>query len=208
VALVLTGLSLSGCGLLSSGDDDAKAGASPSATVTSPTASGSAGTSPASPSGTTSSTATPSSSTTADSLGDPVKTVPGFVDNAKVTLDVFAIRRTGDLAVIQLKLNVDAAAEGSPQVAQTFGDGSTETGAKDLDSMDGVQLVDAAAGKVYLAATNTDGGCLCSEDLGGAIIEPGQSTMLDVTFAAPPDDLSSIDVRVPSFGTIPAVPVQ
>ncbi|MEP7092297.1 MAG: hypothetical protein ABI776_19500, partial [Nocardioidaceae bacterium] len=164
------------------------------------------------PSGVSSSTGTPSASPsdgpTPSDLGDPFTTLSGFVDDKSVALEVFPVKRSGELAVLQLRMTVDPAAKDRAQIAQTFDDGNFKTGAEGLDSMDGVELVDGARGKVYLAATDTGRRCLCSQNLGATIVEPGQSVSLDVTFAAPPAAASSVDVRIPAFGTVSSVPVQ
>lgn len=194
-ALAAAALLLTGC----SGGGDAKDSSSAGSSSSSADA-------PSSSSG--DETASASASASASPQGEPFTTVKGFVDDTEVTLDVYPLRRNGDLVVLQLRMNVSPQAEDSSQVAATFDDGDGETGSNDLDSLDGLELVDGENGKVYLVATDTDHRCLCSEGLGSAIVDPGQSVTLDASFAAPPEDVSSVDLRIPSFGTTADVPVQ
>lgn len=51
------------------------------------------------------------------------------------------------------------------------------------------------------------GYCVCSTALSGVFLKPGSTVVLSATFAAPPDDVESMEVEVPLFGTFPDVPV-
>lgn len=197
-ALAAAALLLTGC----SGGGDAKDSSSASSS------SSSAGSSSSRADAPSSSSADENASASASPQGEPFTTVKGFVDDTEVTLDAYPLRRNGDLVVLQLRMNVPPEAKDSSQVAATFDDGDGETGSNDLDSLDGLELVDGENGKVYLVATDTDHRCVCSEGLGSAIVDPGQSVTLDASFAAPPEDVSSVDLRIPSFGTTAEVPVQ
>ena len=198
-ALAAAALLMTGCSGGGDAKDSSSAGSSSSSADDSSSSSADAS---------SSSSADETASASASPQGEPFTTVKGFVDDTEVTVDVYPLRRNGDLVVLQLRMNVSPEAEDSPQVAATFDDGDSETGSNDLDSLDGLELVDGENSKVYLVATDTDHRCLCSEGLGSAIIDPGQSVTLDASFAAPPEDVSSLDLRVPSFGTTADVPVQ
>jgi hypothetical protein len=67
--------------------------------------------------------------------------------------------------------------------------------------------VDSARRKVYLPASDGKGNCLCSRDLKGDL-EPGHTYTFYATYAAPPAEVSVLDVSFPQFGTVSRVPVQ
>ena len=97
--------------------------------------------------------------------------------------------------------------DGTFMLLNSLGDGNTETSSKALTSVDGVRLVDPVAKKAYLPAVTADGQCVCSPD-DGATGEVRSSVWVTVTFAAPPAELTMINVTVPTFGTFTDVPVR
>ena len=72
---------------------------------------------------------------------------------------------------------------------------------------DGVRLVDSARRKLYLAASDGKGNCLCTRGLQGDL-EPGHTYTFYATYAAPPAEVAALDVSFPQFGTVSRVPVQ
>lgn len=68
----------------------------------------------------------------------------------------------------------------------------------------GLTLVDPSARKAYLVARDDDGKCLCSDTPDLAAFA---TTVVGAQFAAPPADLSQIDVVLPKFGVLRGVPV-
>ena len=74
--------------------------------------------------------------------------------------------------------------------------------------MDGIQLVDGKHSKLYLVASDGDGTCLCSRGLSAVFLDSGEPLLLSATYAAPPADVTAVDVRVPNFGIITNVPVS
>ena len=67
--------------------------------------------------------------------------------------------------------------------------------------------MDNARRKVYLAASDGKGSCLCTRNLRGNL-EPGETYTFYATYAAPPAEATALDVSFPNFGTISRVPVH
>lgn len=131
-----------------------------------------------------------------------------------VRADLAPLQRRGDLVVLNLVLT-HTGNEGSWQVSAGLDDGTTnglEGSAQEQDparnSVDGITLVDGENAKRYLVARDERGWCVCSSSLSRVFLEPGGSVVLSATFAAPPEDVETLDVEVPLFGTFAAVPVQ
>jgi hypothetical protein len=141
-------------------------------------------------------------------LGAPAATRDGTADDQKATLAVYPVRRSDTLAVMHFTVTVDPAAEDGIFVFELFSDGDSTTGdAASATSVDGVRLVDSARRKVYLAASDGKGMCLCSRALRG-YLEPGNTYTFYATYAAPPAEVTALDVSFPNFGTVSRVPVQ
>ena len=76
------------------------------------------------------------------------------------------------------------------------------------DAADGLQLVDGKNAKLYLVASDGQGRCLCSRNLSNLFLDYGNPVPLSASFAAPPADITAVQVRIPGFGTVKNVPVQ
>ena len=132
----------------------------------------------------------------------------GTADDQKATLAVYPVRRSDTLAVMHFTVAVDPNADDGIFVFDLFGDADSTTGdASSSTSVDGVRLVDSVRRKVYLPASDGKGNCLCSRDLKGDL-EPGHTYTFYATYAAPPAEVSVLDVSFPQFGTVSRVPVQ
>jgi len=117
-------------------------------------------------------------------------------------MDVIRLERHGDLVELSLVLtNEVAPTDADPQnfmINSLFG--------ADYDAS-GIGLVDGAAQKIYLPVLDSDETCLCSGQLGASDVVPGGTMTIDATYGGVPDDVETLDVRVPSFPTIAEVPV-
>ena len=103
-------------------------------------------------------------------------------------------------------LTVDPAAD-DVFVLDLFGDGDPTTGdSQSATSVDSIHLANARR-KLYLAASNGKGNCLCTRGLQGDL-EPGHTYTFYATSAAPPAEVAALDVSFPQFGTVSRVPVQ
>jgi hypothetical protein len=98
----------------------------------------------------------------------------------------------------------DLAPAGSPNWSPTYQLGSQH----DSFTVAGVYLIDGKHGKKYEVANDPGGHCVCSSLLGNLYIAPGSATVMTATFAAPPADVTALDVSIPLAGTFHDVPVS
>jgi hypothetical protein len=132
------------------------------------------------------------------------------VHGYQLRVDVFAVERRGTLADLNFAVSLLEAedADDDFQVAQTFSDGNYDSADASGFAVDGVRLLDGTNGKVHLAASDGQGSCLCTRDLSGTFIDPGDTIVMSATYAAPPEDVDAVSVQIPKFGTFTDVPVQ
>jgi hypothetical protein len=141
-------------------------------------------------------------------LGDPAGKRNATADDQKATLVVYPVRRSDTLATLHFTVTVDPAADDGIFVLDLFGDGDPTTGdSQSATSVDGVRLVDSVRRKLYLAASDGKGNCLCTRGLQGDL-EPGHTYTFYATYAAPPAEVTAVDISFPQFGTVSRVPVQ
>lgn len=116
----------------------------------------------------------------------------GDVNGQPAVLEVLSLRRSGTLVDLDLRLTN----RGDRPVL--LGSGTFGTGPAD-STLAGVSLVDGVHRKRYVPVRDEQDRCLCS---GTALtLDEASSTVLSATFAAPPTDLESVQVDVPSFGS-------
>jgi hypothetical protein len=72
-------------------------------------------------------------------------------------------------------------------------------------SMSGIHLIDTVSKKKYFPVADTDGNCVCSNDV--ADIAAGSQAALWVKFPAPPATVKKISVEVPHFIPLDDVPI-
>jgi len=76
-------------------------------------------------------------------------------------------------------------------------------------SAQGFELLDLVGKKRYLVARDSAGNCVCTRNVNGIQLVPGQSTILEATFAAPPPSVSKVEVVGPApIGTFSDVPTS
>jgi hypothetical protein len=73
------------------------------------------------------------------------------------------------------------------------------------NSVNGINLIDAANKKKYFVVLDTDEACVCSRDIGN--ISAGSQLSLWAKFPAPPDDVQKVTVVFPHFPPIEDVPI-
>lgn len=73
---------------------------------------------------------------------------------------------------------------------------------------DGVKLIEGKHAKVYRAAYDASGECLCSTALGAVSVKGGESVVLQTTFAGLPKDVTTVDVTIPEAGVFTKVKVS
>ncbi|MEQ4303558.1 hypothetical protein ABNF97_19600 [Plantactinospora sp. B6F1] len=122
-----------------------------------------------------------------------------------VRVELYGLRRDEGFLVVRVRLtNLSANPKQDWQISSTFQGDAPRLGSGSAFS--GVYLLDRKNRKQYLVARNANQQYLASADLGGVFVEPGQAVDLFATFAAPPEDVPSVDVvipRVPVFENVP-----
>lgn len=128
---------------------------------------------------------------------------PGDQTVVPLRVDVLAVERQGDLVELRFELaNVGEAGTPDFEIWSQFAD---ERQGYDLA---GVAVVDPGAQKLYLPVLDSEGECLCSTNLADFAVAPGESVKLNASFGGIPDDVEALDVRVPNFPAVEAVPVS
>lgn len=145
----------------------------------------------------------PPAGTNADDLGSVVATKTTADSGATVTMRLYSVVRDGNLAHVRLTLGADE----RYQVSGLLSDRNPEAGDADNDAADGIAMVDPGRSKMYLAASDGQGRCLCSRALFATLVETDAPRLITATFAAPPPEVTSIEVHMPAFGVFAGVPV-
>ncbi|WP_378784632.1 hypothetical protein ACFMQL_04185 [Nonomuraea fastidiosa] len=73
--------------------------------------------------------------------------------------------------------------------------------------VDGVFLVDVKNAKKHLVAVDSEGKCVCSR-IQALFLKKDDTAVLSATFAAPPPDVTTVDVHIPNVGTLSDVPIS
>jgi hypothetical protein len=220
-AAVVAALSLTGCSLLSPGDPASSTGPAsdpPPSTGATASASDPSGTTPSDPTSGAPSSGAPSSgrpssgapsgggsgSADPNQFGPVTATRTAALDGEKAALSVYSVTRDGSVSHVNLTLRI--LNDGRVQVADAFSDGNYDAIDKSGFAADGLQLVDGKNSKLYLVASDGQGQCLCSRDLSGVFADD-EPVVISATFANPPADVTTVDLRIPSFGVVTRVPV-
>lgn len=147
----------------------------------------------------------PSPSDTGVPPEQPFTVRPGAIDGVRVNASVFPVRRAGQTAVVNVLL-ASANPEERFSLQMELSDGNPEVGSRENGSVDGLRLVDATNKKAYLPATTGDGVCACTP-ADDRMWTKDSAIWVSVIFAAPPADLTTINVQIPQFGTVTDVPL-
>ena len=137
----------------------------------------------------------------------------GAISGTPVKLELLQLKRGGETSVLTFRIATVGGDE--VQIGEIFDDGANQEieGAANADSpvnttsMDGITLVDTQNRKRYLVGRDSKNACACESDL-GAVFLSSDPVILSATYAAPPEDVSEMDVLVPRFGTFKDVPVS
>jgi hypothetical protein len=152
-------------------------------------------------------TASPTAGTTAEPL-PAIKSVTGRSPlGVRVRLSVNELRRAeGGNVILVFTVRNDGAEDVS------FGGSYAEKGYFDSGvyqsyDMSGVQLVDVKNRKRHLVLRDTGRRCICSGWLAADDVRPGKEAVLFAMFAAPPANVTAVNVVVPYFPVVKAVPI-
>jgi hypothetical protein len=164
-------------------------------------------------------TATSASGATSTSSGAPAAPRDSGLDDRTVAasrsatyedvsarIDLLSIHRSGNLAT--LRFTATNTTPGTAEDTSKEWSISTDLGGS-VTSYDvsGVYLVDPAHSKKYPTASDSADECVCSRTQGVDVV-PTQTREFSATFAAPPAEVTDVDVYVPGAGTIENVPVS
>jgi hypothetical protein len=185
-------------GLTACGATSPISSASRSVTGPEPPARSAAAGSSATGNGHPSESAAPSSGST---LGDPVATRSAAVKGTAADVELYPIARDGTLVHVTLALRSDESAT----VGDALSDNRSDAGQADSYAADGITLIDAEHGKLYLVASDGRGHCLCTQT--GPMTLGESPTLVTASFRAPPAAVTRLDVSVPSFGVFAHVPL-
>jgi hypothetical protein len=149
---------------------------------------------------------------TASSAADPLATVraqlpadPSDRRLVPVRLDVVRFARTGDLIELDMLLTNEADPAGQDPPAFTPWSTFAEGTGTDLSN---VGLLVSGEQKLYLPVFDSGSRCLCTGDLSAVNVPAGQALPLNATFGGVPDDVDTLDIRIPSFPMISGVGVE
>lgn len=140
----------------------------------------------------------------------PVARRMGSIDDQPLLLELLPLRRHGQVTTLTLRLTL--ASDTDTDYFVDFDDGVVQerrsTG-EDLTntSMDGITLIDAEHASQYLVARTSDNDCVCDVGADHSFV-PRKPEVMSATFGAPPPEVTSVDVRIPGFGTFTDVPLS
>jgi hypothetical protein len=137
----------------------------------------------------------------------------GTGDDNRFRFVLTELKRSGPTVIANARVEL---AEGNQsnsfQVSDQFNDGlyqPLESGTNEGgDVFDGIALIDPQGKKKYLVARDSQGRCVCSNDLSSAFAGPGTPVNLQATLTAPPPAVKQVDVVVPSVKTFTRVPIS
>lgn len=125
-----------------------------------------------------------------------------------LTIDVTSLERSGEHVELQMTLTVDADDPGDDFdfcVCDSLSD-TTDTGGAGND-ISGVRLIGQAEQMAYLPIVDSEGVCVCSNDLASGVA-PSESIELSATFGGIPADLAAVDLEVPGFSSVSDLSLQ
>lgn len=129
----------------------------------------------------------------------PVRTA-GDARGNRVEFAPVSLHREGDLLALDLDVhNVTPAGRGDGDYNIAFVFMGTSA------AFDNVSLVDTKNRKRHLVVDDSKGSCLCTSFFGGLTVPRGGRVALAAYFAAPPPDVTAMDVVLGKQGTFPAV---
>jgi hypothetical protein len=118
----------------------------------------------------------------------------------KVTVMPVTLKRQGKLALLELAAHNDA--DERINLALVLRGSGLQ--------FDEVTLIDTKGGKRYIVARDNEDDCLCTTFSGGGInIQPQETAIVSAYFAAPPAEVTTVNVELPAKGgTFIDVPIS
>lgn len=140
-------------------------------------------------------------------------TRPAESSDGAYEVDLNGVAVRDELMTVVFTVRVQTVNSTVFSVNDLFDDGRSQEG-EDVSgasgySTDGVFVLDPAEGTRHLVAYDSEGRCVCSDDLtSGASMQEGGSIVLTATMAAPPESTTSVDVVVPTVGAFTDVALE
>jgi hypothetical protein len=128
------------------------------------------------------------------------------VQGSELSIDITSLKRQGQSMTLEFRIT-NVRSDSDWYAEDTLG---RDLGAFDYDhTVSGVELVDPVNAQRYLVARSDgeDGECACSSTR-GVYLSEGDSVEFYATYAAPPPDVTAINVEFPTFGAFTDVPIS
>ncbi|WP_327109129.1 hypothetical protein [Nonomuraea glycinis] len=122
-------------------------------------------------------------------------------DGGTARADVTALKRQGKTVTLNWTITV---VDGEVNIHNGMGSATLDY------SVSGVSLIDPVNAKRYRVARNgtgSDAQCVCS-DTQGNFLKKGQTVTLYALFAAPPADVTKVNIEMPMIGVLTDVPIS
>lgn len=146
----------------------------------------------------------------AEPLGSATARLPASPNDSTLVplrLDVMALERLEGMVELRVELTNDGDSSTPDfQPFSSFDDPRLPTG-EGTYSLSGAQLVNAREERAYLTIVDGEGTCLCTGRLAEVAVAAGETFEMYADFGAVPDELEQVDVQVPGFPTVDAVPI-
>ncbi len=127
--------------------------------------------------------------------------VSGAGDTGRARVEITALKRQGRTVTLNWTVT---AVEGKVNMHNGMAETPSDY------SVSGVSLIDPVNAKRYRVARNNSGPgaeCVCSETQGG-FLKAGDKSSLYAVFAAPPADVTKVNVEMPMIGVLTDVPIS
>ncbi len=135
------------------------------------------------------------------------------VDGLQARFVVTELKRSGPTVILNARVEPAQRTESSVsgQIGQELSDGQTQELTTETteagDVFDGVALIDPEGRKKYLVARDSEGRCVCSNQLSSRFIGQGPVN-LDATLSAPPQGVQRVNLTVAGVKTFTDVPLE
>ncbi|MFC4007378.1 hypothetical protein ACFOY2_09100 [Nonomuraea purpurea] len=130
----------------------------------------------------------------------PVASQQFDVRGSTMTVAITKLQRSGKVTTLNFTITHEKGA--SWRINNDMGESPVD------NTVGGISLIDAGNAKRYRPGRTGNNRCLCSAVSGGLAIEPGKSYSLYATFAAPPPDVTKVNIELPVFGILSDVPIS
>jgi len=135
----------------------------------------------------------------------------GQSDTTPVTVSLNEVRAAGKLMTVTWSVRNDGQEPwrvGDFFFSGRYAHGWTDQLGSELSGVaSGIYVLDAVSARRYLPAQDKDGNCVCTSNTDAIQVAPGESTVLQAVFQAPPPEVATVQVVLPNIGPFDAVPV-